>query len=179
MSALALVAAVLAQAAAAEDSPIPLVSGSFWEYRESYAEQHAGVAAIEETTTRFAIHLGRRGFYVTQRGGADPASGPVERGDGWIRLLPWTGEDALPLPLELGRVGRGSSAEHEGWKVEAEEEVTVPAGTFKALRCAIRSWTQVSLLWIVPGVGVVKETQGAPGRIPEIERVLLRWRRGG
>jgi hypothetical protein len=32
----------------------------------------------------------------------------------------------------------------------------------------------VSLLWIAPGVGVVKESSGAPGQRPEIERVLLR-----
>jgi hypothetical protein len=174
---LALLGLRLAQAAG-DDSPIPLAAGSFWEYLESYAEQHAGVAAIEDATTRFTMQRGRKGFYVAQRGGADPASGPVERGEGWIRLLPWTGEDALPLPLAPGRVGPGSSPDHAGWRVEAEEEVTVPAGTFKALRCAIRSWTQVSQLWIAPGVGVVKETQGVPGRTPEIERVLTRWRRG-
>jgi hypothetical protein len=59
--------------------------------------------------------------------------------------------------------------------VEAEEEVSVPAGTVLALRCAIRTRRNVSLLWIVPGVGVVREAQGPPGRRPEIERVLLRW----
>jgi hypothetical protein len=176
---LALLALWLAQSVGGDDSPIPLAPGNFWEYLESYAEQHAGVSAIEEATTRFEMRRGRRGFYVVQKGGADPTSGPVERGLGWIRLLPWTGEDALPLPLVAGRVGPGSSADHAGWKVEEEEELTVPAGTFKTLRCAIRTWTQVSLLWIAPGVGVVKETQGVPGRTPEIERVLLRWRRGG
>ncbi len=51
--------------------------------------------------------------------------------------------------------------------------MTVPAGRFQALRCALRTWRSVSVLWIVPGVGVVKETQGSPGRRPEIERVLL------
>lgn len=162
----------------AADSPVPLVPGSYWEYRESYAERRGAVDAIEDATTRFDLHRGRRGLYVVQRGGADPSSGPVERGAGWIRLLPWTGEDSLPLPLEPGRVGPGSSPDHPGWKVETLEQVEVPAGTFQALRCAIRTWTNQSLLWIVPGVGVVKETQGTPGRRPEIERVLLRWRRG-
>lgn len=179
----ALLAALIAQAATPaalpEDSPIPLRHGSFWEYRESYAQQRGEVAATTDETTRFEMHSGRRGFYVAQKGGADPVSGPVERGDGWIRLLPWTGEDALPVPLALGGVGPGSSADHDGWKVEAEEDVAVPAGAFRAFRCAIRTWTQVSILWITPGVGVVKETHGTPGRKPEIERVLLRWRRGG
>jgi hypothetical protein len=99
----------------------------------------------------------------------------VEAGEGWIRLTPWTGEDALPLPLEVGRTGpraEGSAA----WRVEAEEDLTVPAGTFRAFRCALRAPGTASLLWIAPGVGVIKETQGdRPGRRPEIERVLLRW----
>jgi hypothetical protein len=168
-----------AGAAPASLSPIPLAHGNFWEYRESYAERHGAVDAIDETTTRFEMHRGRRGYYVAQQGGADPASGPVEEVEGGIRLLPWTGEDYLPVPLLPGRVGAGSSADHGGWRVEAEEEVTVPAGTFKAFRCSIRTWSNVSLLWIAPGVGVVKEAQGSPGRRPEIERVLLRWRRGG
>lgn len=161
------------------DSPVPLVAGSYWEYLESYAERRGEVDAIEDETTRFEMHRGRRGFYVVQRGGADPVSGPVEHGDDYLRLLPWTGEDALPLPLAPGRAGPGSSPEHAGWTVEAEEEVSVPAGRFRAWRCAIRTWTQQSILWIAPGVGVVKENQGAPGRRPEIERVLLRWRLGG
>ncbi|HKC11674.1 MAG TPA: hypothetical protein VKI41_06415, partial [Vicinamibacteria bacterium] len=61
------------------------------------------------------------------------------------------------------------------WTVEEVEEVTVPAGTFAALRCALRTRHNASVLWIAPGVGVVRETQGTPGRRPEIERVLLRW----
>lgn len=182
MLARSLLAALIAQAVTPatlpEDSPIPLVHGSFWEYRESYSQQRGEVAATEDDETRFEMHRGRRGFYIAQKGGADPVSGPVERGPGWIRLLPWTGEDALPVPLVPGQVGPGSSADHAGWKVEAEEEISVPAGTFRTLRCAIRTWTQVSMLWIAPGIGVVKETQGTPGRKPELERVLLRWRRG-
>jgi hypothetical protein len=114
---------------------------------------------------------------VWQSGGADPVSGPVEQGAGWLRVLPWTGEDALPLPLEVGAAGPGSTADHQGWQVEAEEEIAVPAGVFRAFRCAIRTWTHESVLWITPGVGVVKETHGAPRLRPEIERVLLRWKR--
>lgn len=174
-----MLAALLALAQAVP-SPIPLGHGANWEYRESYAEQHAGIAAIEDATTRFRMHRTKSGsYYVTQKGGADPSSGPVERGPDWIKLLPWTGEDALPLPLREGAVGPGSSPDHAGWKVEAEEEVSVPAGTFRAWRCAIRGWTNESILWIAPGVGIVKETQGTPRRQPEIERVLLRWQPGG
>ena len=55
----------------------------------------------------------------------------------------------------------------------------MPAGVFRTLRCAIRTPSHVSLLWIAPGVGVVKERHGAPRRRPEIERVLLRFKLAG
>jgi hypothetical protein len=112
---------------------------------------------------------------VFQSGGADPAPGPVERGDGWIRLAPWTGEDALPVPLTVGHSGPAAPGAPRGWEVEAEEDVQVPAGTFRARRCAVRTRQVESVLWIAPGVGIVRETQGTPGQRPEIERVLLRW----
>jgi hypothetical protein len=144
-------------------------------YRESYSEHRGEVAATEDSTTAFHLHRGARGLFLSQRGGADPVSGPVLQGPGWLKLPPWTGEDALPVPLAVGEVGPGSSDDHHGWKVEALEDVAVPAGEFRAFRCAIRTWTHVSVLWIAPGVGVVKEVHGAPQRRPEIERVLLRF----
>jgi hypothetical protein len=42
----------------------------------------------------------------------------------------------------------------------------------------VRTRETESVLWIAPGVGVVRETQGVPGQRPEIERVLLRWSGG-
>jgi hypothetical protein len=153
--------------------PIPLEPGCWWEYRESYTESLHGVYSTSEEEVRFEVRSGRQGLFLVQKGGADPASGPVERGPGWIRIGPWTGEEPLPLPLEVGREGPPSE-EGPGWRVEAEEEVTVPAGTFEALRCAIRTWRSVSVLWIAPGVGIVRQTEGAPGTPPELERVLLR-----
>jgi hypothetical protein len=63
--------------------------------------------------------------------------------------------------------------------MEAEETMEVPAGIFRSLRCALRGPGSESVLWIAPGVGVVRETQGSgrSGRRPEIERVLLKWAR--
>ncbi len=159
---------------AALEAPIPLEPGTFWEYRESYTERIGEIDSTSDDTTRFSMG-GRPGRpFVNQTGGADPSQGPVERGEDWIRLTPWTGEEALPLPLEVGRAGPKAEA-GGAWTVEAEEEVTVPAGTFQALRCALRTWRNVAILWIAPGVGIVRETQGAPGRKPEIERVLVKW----
>jgi hypothetical protein len=153
---------------------IPLKPGAFWEYRESYAERMGEIDSISDETTRFEVRGTPGHLVIRQTGGADPASGPVEEGEGWIRLTPWTGEEALPLPLEVGRSGPPSEAGAVVWKVEAEEEITVPAGTFRALRCALRTPTTVAILWIAPGVGVVKEQQGTPKARPQIERVLLR-----
>jgi hypothetical protein len=153
--------------------PIPLETGSWWEYRESYTESLHGVYSTSDEVARFEIRSRRSGPYLEQIGGGDPYSGPVERGSDWIRVGAFTGEEPLPLPLEVGRAGPPSE-DGPGWLVEAEEEITVPAGTFKTLRCAIRTWRSVSMLWIAPGVGVVRQVEGAPGSPPEMERVLLR-----
>jgi hypothetical protein len=153
-----------------------LEPGTWWEYRESYTERLGAIDSTSDDVTRFEVR-GRPGrLFILQTGGFDPSPGPVEEGDGWIRLAPWTGDDVLPLPLEPGRAGRAAE-DGTAWSVEAEEEVSVPAGTFKALRCAYRTRSQVSILWIAPEVGVVREVQGPPGRRPDLERVLLRFRR--
>jgi hypothetical protein len=153
---------------------VPLEPGTWWEYRESYTERIGSLDSTSDDTTRFEVRGSGARPFIRQNGGADPTSGPVESGPGWIRLTPWTGEDALPVPLEPGRSGPPSGA-GAAWTVEEVEEVSVPAGTFAALRCALRTRENASVLWIAPGVGVVRETQGPPGRRPEIERVLLRW----
>jgi len=156
-------------------NPIPLAPGTWWEYRESYTERIGSLDSSEEDTTRFQVTGSRARPFVFQSGGFDPAPGPVERDEGWIRLAPWTGEDALPLPLTIGRRGPAAPGAPQGWEVEAEEEVRVPAGRFLARRCALRTRQIESVLWIAQGVGIVRETQGVPGQRPEIERVLLRW----
>ena len=154
---------------------IPLNVGRWWEYRETYTERlREDIESLHDERTRFEVRGTAAHPFILQTGGADPASGPVEVGDGWIRLPPWTGEDALPVPLEVGRSGPAAEPNAAAWVVEAEEEVTVPAGTCRSLRCARRTPTTVGILWIAPGVGVVREQQGAPRRRPEIERVLLR-----
>lgn len=156
--------------------PFPIEPGaSWWVYREAYAERRRDVDVITEDETRYEARGTRRLVLVVQTGGADPAgAAPIEIGEGFIRLGPWTGEEPLPLPLTLGASWAGDEEGRAGWMVEAEEEVSVPAGTWKALRCALRNWRSESVLWIVPGIGVVRETEGAPGQRPEIDRVLLR-----
>ena len=154
--------------------PFPLEAGSAWTYREAYAEKRGAVDVISEDETRFELVARGKRLFLVQSGGADPAGTvPVELGADWLRLGAWTGDEALPLPLAVGRSGPPAENGRPGWTVEAEEEVAVPAGSFKALRCALRTWSSESVLWIAPGVGVVRETQGAPGARPELERLLL------
>lgn len=161
-------------AALAAEPPFPLENGAFWVYREAYAERRGAIDAITEEETRFSVRRSPRQIVIVQTGGADPAgSTPVEVGDDFVRLGPWTGDEALPLPLELGKSGPVED-DRAAWQVEARETVEVPAGRFEAFRCALRTWRTESLLWIAPGVGVVRETSGTPGQRPEIERVLLR-----
>jgi hypothetical protein len=170
MTAFALVGLV----ACAASLPFPLEEGGFWIYREAYAEERGGLDSITEEETRFVVRRSPAQVFVVQKGGADPAGAvPVESGDGYLRLGPWTGDEALPLPLQVGRSGPAEDG-RAAWIVESEEQVTVPAGVFTAFRCALRTWRSESLLWIAPGVGVVRETVGVPGRRPEIERVLLK-----
>jgi hypothetical protein len=159
---------------ALSDVPFPVDPGTWWEYREAYSVPSRELDLITDDVTRFTITGSAARPFVHQTGGADPASAPIETGAGFVRLGPWTGEEPLPLPLEVGRSGPSTDGV-EPWRVEAEEEITVPAGTFRAMRCAVRTRTSAAVLWIAPGTGVVKETQGVPGRRPEIERVLLRW----
>jgi hypothetical protein len=167
----------LARSATAQN-PIPLDPGTWWVYREAYTERIGALDSIEEDTTRFQVTGSRARPFIFQSGGADPAPGPVERGEGWIRLGPWTGEDALPVPLVTGRRGPTLPGAAAGWEVEGDEEVQVPAGTFRTRRCALRTRQIEAVLWIAPGVGVVRETQGVPGLRPEIERVLVSWSGG-
>jgi hypothetical protein len=157
--------------------PVPLSPGTWWDYRESWTERLGGLDAITDAETRFEIRGTPEAPFVYQSGGNDPAAAPVETGDGWIRLGPWTGEDPLPVPLAVGRSGP-ASAGGAGWTVEAWEDVSVPAGLFRALRCALRTRRTESVLWIAPGVGVVRETHGPPRLRPDLERVLLAWSGG-
>ena len=169
----ALLCATPAAAQADERDPFPLAQGTYWVYRETTAERLGGIDALEEEETRFEVRGTRSRPFLLQTGGFDPASGPIERGAGFIRLAPWTGEDALPLPLEPGRAGPASPG-GSPWRVEAEEEIEVPAGRFHTLRVALRAPGAHSVLWITSGLGVVRETQGPPGQRPDLERVLLR-----
>jgi hypothetical protein len=157
------------------EAPFPLEPGTWWAYREAYTEHLGAIDSTEEAVTRFEVHGSRERPFLHEIGGADPGSAPVEFGDRFMRLGAFTGEETLPLPLVVGSSGPASEGGEQGFKVEAEEVVEVPSGVYLALRCALRTSTTVSVLWIAPGVGVVREIEGRPGAHPDLERVLVRW----
>jgi hypothetical protein len=153
----------------------PLESGTWWEFRETSREKVGALWSATETVTRFVMRGAGQNLHLHQDGGLDPTPGPVEWGEGWIRLGPWTGEEPLPLPLARGATGPGLAPDLAGWHVEDEETLIVPAGEFHVFRCALRTPEQESILWIAPGVGVIRDTHGTPGEPPYLERSLLRW----
>ncbi|MCU0242920.1 MAG: hypothetical protein MUF51_10910 [Vicinamibacteria bacterium] len=158
----------------AAPAALPLTPGRWWEYEELLTEKIGPLRSTSEARTRFEIASEGRRRILRQFGGFDPGSGPVETGANWIRLGPWTGEQLLPLPLEVGAIGPASDG-MPGWHIEAEEEVEVPAGRFRALRCTLRTDGNVAILWIAPTVGVIREQSGPSIEHPEMERRLVKW----
>jgi hypothetical protein len=155
---------------------VPLTPGTWWEYHELARERIGKLWSATDDTVVFSVR-GRPGaLLLAQRGGTDPGVGAVEIGEHSLRLGLWTGEGALPLPLVVGAEGPPMAEGLAGWRVEAEEVVEVPAGRFDAFRCGLRAPTSESVLWIAPGVGIVRETFGTPGEPPLVERELMRWK---
>ena len=166
---------ILATLTLAAATVIPLEPGTWWEYQELAREKVGALWSASEDTATFSVR-GRPGsLFLGQRGGSDPSVAPIEVTERSLRLGVWTGEEALPLPLEVGAEGPAPAEGLSGWQVEAEEEVEVPAGNFATFRCAVRTPRTESVLWIAPGVGIVRETYGTPGDPPLIERELVRW----
>jgi hypothetical protein len=173
-----LVCAGVVGAGVPEPTPprLPLDPGTWWVYREYSREPIGALWSTTEAVTRFEVRRTRGGgLLLLQTGGVDAASAPVEWGHDWVRLGVFTGEEPLPWPLAPGAAGSAPAEGLRGWSVEAEEGMSVPAGEFMTWRCAIRTRSAESVLWIDPAVGVVRETQGRPGEPAEIERVLVRW----
>ena len=155
------------------DLPFSLEPGTSWEYREAYTEHLGDLDSTTDDVTRFEVRGTAGHLVLRQSGGPDPSTAPIERTEGWLRFGVFTGEEVLPLPLEADP--NRQEAEPRAFAVEGEEVLTVPAGQYLVLRCTLRTPTSLSILWIAPGVGVVRQVEGRPGARPDLERVLLRW----
>lgn len=153
--------------------PFSIAPGTWWEYREAYTEHLGPVDSTSEDVTKFEVRGWGGKLFIRQTGNSDSGSTPVEVGGGGLRFGVFTGEETLPLPLQVGAKAR--STEGVTFEVEAEERVEVPSGVYLAFRCALRTKNALSLLWVAPGVGIVRQVEGRPGAHPDLERVLLRW----
>jgi len=93
-----------------------------------------------------------------------------------------TPQTLIPAPLRVGAKWKFddsvSGAEMpQQWRAAAEEDVTVPAGTYRAVRLRCEQPWPLSMTierWFVPGVGFIKDittTRGPTGRL--LSRVAL------
>ena len=97
---------------------------------------------------------------------------------------------ALAWPLEVGKEGkgaavirraRGDARQQAGisvsvtWAVEAEEDITVPAGTFRTLRVVVRlvgkGFNGGNTFWYAPAVGQIVRYRGMDGSSYEVVAV--------
>jgi hypothetical protein len=198
-----LLALLLLTAATLPAEPLlPTAVGTTWEYevKDSAApaaigssvvravgtERIADVDAVKlETTTSGDVSktelvtVNERGVFCYRRTSSD---GKVVTFDPPQTVVP--AQLAVGTKWELDDEVHGS-AMHQEFTVAAEEEVTVPAGKFRAWRyqCA-RPWPLSARVerWFTPGVGLVKETtqtHGPTGRLLQrVTRSLKHFSRG-
>ncbi|HSH40361.1 MAG TPA: hypothetical protein VK993_16430, partial [Chthoniobacterales bacterium] len=177
----------LAVAALRAETILPTENGATWEYvvRDSAkGGEPASVTVRINGTAQFGskdllkletlvddaviktefISVDERGVHCHQRAGAD--------GRATILEPPQT---TVSFPLKIGATWQvddhvaGSATQQ--FTITAEEEVTVPAGTFRTFRLHCdQPWPISTLMhrWFAPGTGVVKDvtvTRGPNGRL--------------
>jgi hypothetical protein len=177
--------ALLVVAVAARAEPLlPIAEGTSWEYDST--ETLTGAAPVHSIIT---VRVGRQLFEGREVAKLETLSGNVvskteligvsEQGivcvarsgkDGKIAKLN-PPETIIAAPLQVGAAwdSEGEVAGikmHQHFTVVAEENVTVPAGRFRAfhLQCEASSIMSIKLdKWFVPGTGFVKETTVVKG----------------
>jgi hypothetical protein len=118
-------------------------------YREQSFHAATGELELEEHWDPYKLH-----FDGTDEHTAEGAS--------WLEIYQETKTPA-DGPAE-------TQSERDRWMVDSpEEEVTVPAGTFKAVVVVKAGGTDLKTYWYVRGVGKVKETGGQTEELVEYE----------
>lgn len=161
------------------DQLLPTAEGTIWEYDST--ETLTGSAPIHSVVT---VRAGKQLFdgkevvkFETRSGNTVTKTELVRIDEHGIVCLARSGKDGklvklnppettLIAPLETGAAwDLNSSVEgiktHQHFLVVAEENVTVPAGPFRAfhLQCEDSSLMSIKLdRWFAPGTGLVKET---------------------
>jgi hypothetical protein len=170
-----------ALASLAAPPPLPKAEGTSWEYDST--EELGGPAAGPAVHSVVTLRVGRQQFegkellkFETVSGGAGVKTELMMADDRGLVCIARTGKDGklaklnppetiVPADLKVGatwqlegEVGGFTLLQH--FKVEAEENVIVPAGKFRAFRfhCAESDLMSFSIdRWFVPGTGFVKE----------------------
>ena len=87
----------------------------------------------------------------------------------------------IKIPLEVGAKWKYADEVFvSDYEVNGEEEITVPAGTFKAIKITMNgleysgpmSFQYYSILWVSKGVGIVKEDSKAGMRYPFVAKLV-------
>lgn len=153
------------------DGPVVwTISHGTWEGRPAVMQMaRLGGSAFDPKTHAVFANLDADGKTTTV---FDPPLGyqwPLQVGKAW------TSKHTMTMPA----TGRGVTLE-VNWKVEAQEDVTVPAGTFKAFKVVTNNnFGEVETRWVAPATGVVlaKRLVSRPASHPqgagELEAVLL------
>ncbi|HJV68445.1 hypothetical protein [Ideonella sp.] len=117
-----------------------------WQGREVVASTAPGVGATLSDPASLALlaFLDAKGSTVTSYDPPMAYQWPLQVGKAWssqyMMTVPASGR-AIPLKID--------------WKVEAWEDVTVPAGTFKAYRLSwINSLGEAETRWVSPATGI-------------------------
>jgi len=181
---LSAMAGELSGGAAKNVEAMPLKPGQKWVYRDTAGETVIRVAARE----RFAEVDCFRIDWV----GAAPFQSEYwqVKGDGIYvvgrRVMDHVSRFATPYLLFRYRLVPGDSWETTvasetltdtlRYSVGAEEEVTTPAGRFRAFPVSERGKTLEYRRWYARGVGMVKEATLLPDGSLLDEKVLVRWR---
>jgi hypothetical protein len=127
----------------------------------------------EELTRRDFLTVDARGVLCVRRWSSNGRTQSFHPPQQW-----WPAEFKIGTQWELDDEVAGNGM-HQKFTVEAEEDVTVPAGTFHAFRCTCAEPWPIAISiqrWFVPGVGLVKDittTRGPNGRLLNRVRTVL------
>jgi hypothetical protein len=173
------IALVLAAVSARAEALLPTAEGTSWEYE--LTETLPGAASVRSVVT---VRVGRQLLEGKETVKLETLSGNVVSkielvsvDQNGVACLARSGKDGKitklnpPEPIVAAPLEVGAAWELEGevfgikmhqrFSVVAEENVTVPAGSFRAfhLQCEDSSLMSIKLdRWFVPGTGFVKET---------------------
>ncbi|MBY0460990.1 MAG: hypothetical protein K2V38_27025 [Gemmataceae bacterium] len=134
----------------------PVASGAKWEYEDKGRPDLLLTSTVEARGGTWVVTVGTEERYVWV---LEVSPGVlVLTGDRGAKMdvpRPW-----LKAPIRVGNSWELRTAEQKTWTIGAVEKVTVPAGTFEAVRVdhayTVDGQERAESSWFAPGVGLVK-----------------------